>query len=234
MIPSILDRIPDDTVMYLINALAFDAEWEEPYKKNQVYDESFTTAGGDKKEVPFMHSEEARYIEDENATGFIKYYKNCQFAFAAILPNEDLSPADYLQSLSGEHLYDMIRNPEVCAVITSAPKFKTEYSVEMSEILMAMGMSQAFDDSEADFGKIGSYNGDNLYISRVLHKTFIDVDEKGTKAGAATAVEMNGKSAPMEPVEPKTVFRTRPFIYMLIDCGTGIPFFIGLMNDPEK
>ncbi len=100
----------------------------------------------------------------------------------------------------------------------------------MSDILKAMGMTDAFDISKADFTSLGQSEKGNIYISRVLHKTYIAVDEKGTKAGAATVVEAAaGEAAPME--EPKTVYLDRPFVYMLIDCETNLPIFIGTAMD---
>ena len=100
----------------------------------------------------------------------------------------------------------------------------------MSEILKNMGMQDAFKVT-ADFTGMASHLDDPLYINSVLHKTFIQVDEKGTKAGAATLVEMNATAL---PIEPKTVYLDRPFVYMLIDCESNIPFFIGTMMDPDK
>jgi len=91
-----------------------------------------------------------------------------------------------------------------------------------------MGMQDAFKVT-ADFTGMASPLDDPLYINNVLHKTFIQVDEKGTKAGAATLVEMNANAL---PIEPKTVYLDRPFVYMLIDCESNIPFFIGTMMDP--
>jgi len=94
-------------------------------------------------------------------------------------------------------------------------------------------MTDAFDPSAADFSGIGQTANDTLFISRVLHKTYINVDSKGTKAGAATVVEMSTECA-VEPVtEPKQVYLDRPFVYMLIDCETNMPFFIGTMMDPK-
>ena len=116
------------------------------------------------------------------------------------------------------------------------PKFKTEYSVEMSEILGNMGMARPFDMFLAEFYNMGicrDPNRNNLFIGSVLHKTYIAVDEKGTKAGAATVVRMDtGTSSPMEKPKPKEVYLTRPFSYMLIDVEANIPLFIGVMNDP--
>jgi len=100
----------------------------------------------------------------------------------------------------------------------------------MAEILKGMGMTEAFDMYNADFEGLGTSTAGNIYISRVLHKTFISVGEKGTKAGAATVVEM-ADGAAAEPQEPKEVYLDRPFVYMLIDCENNIPFFIGTMMD---
>ncbi len=107
------------------------------------------------------------------------------------------------------------------------PKFETKYSAELSKVLSAMGMPEAFNEDLADFSRMGKAAA-NIYIGRVLHKTFISVNEKGTRAGAATAVEMDTKSA--APFNMKRVYLDRPFVYMLIDRTTNVPFFIGVMN----
>lgn len=227
MIPKILDEIPKDAVMYLINALSFDAEWETIYKmKNQIREGTFTLEDGKEQTAEFMCSKESRYLDDGKATGFIKYYSGRRFAFAALLPNEGVTVGEYVASLDGETLGKMIRSPLEESVEVLLPKFETEYDAELSKTLTEMGMTSAFDPSGADFTGIGTLRGANLYISRVIHKTFISVGEKGTRAGAATAVEMaKNSSAPME----RTVFLNRPFVYMLIDTEAGIPLFIGTM-----
>lgn len=234
MIPEILDEIPDEAVMYLVNALAFDAEWEKVYEEFQIRDGSFTTEAGVQQDVDMMHSEEHAYLEDDMATGFVKYYKGRKYAFAALLPNEGVSVSEYVSGLSGAHLQELLSNPQNVTVFASMPKFETEYSVEMSEVLQEMGMTDAFDWMMADFSRLGTYNVDgmNICINRVLHKTFISVSERGTRAGAATAVEMTAEGA-MEIVDFKEVVLDRPFVYMLIDCETNLPFFIGTMMDVE-
>ena len=233
MIPEILDQIPPDAVMYLVNALAFEAEWSRIYDEYQVRDGKITKEVGTRQDVEFMYSSEGVYLEDENAAGFMKYYKGGKYAFAAMLPNEGVSVSDYIASLNGESLNALLADPQHTAVETSIPKFETEYSVEMSEILKGMGMTRAFDPDNAEFGRLGVSENGNLYISRVLHKTFISVGEKGTKAGAATVVEMLDCAA-VEPPETKQVYLDRPFVYMLIDCENNIPFFIGTMMDLES
>ena len=230
MIPEIIDEIPDEAIMYLVNALAFDAKWADEYEEHQIREGRFTMEDGTRQDVDMMHSEEYTYLEDDLATGFIKYYKDRKYAFVAMLPNEGVSVSQYVDSLTGEHLRELLNNPQDLTVFASIPKFETEYDIEMSEVLQEMGMTDAFDWQVADFSRLGTYNVDgmNICISRVLHKTFISVSEQGTRAGAATAVEMVAEGA-MEIVEFKEVVLDRPFVYMLIDCESNLPFFIGTM-----
>ena len=228
MIPEILDRVPVDAIMYLVNALAFEAEWSAIYKKDQVREGVFTKEDNTKQNVDFMYGSEGTYLEDENAAGFMKYYKGGKYALVAMLPDEGVSISDYIASLTGESVNALLTNPQHTTVYTAIPKFETEYSVEMSEILKDMGMPKAFDPNNAEFEGLGTSSAGNIFISRVLHKTFISVGEKGTKSGAATVVEM-ADGAAAEPQEPKEIYLNRPFVYMLIDCENNIPFFIGTM-----
>ena len=228
MIPTILDRIPEDAIMYLVNALAFDAKWEKAYEEFQVREgQIFTLEDGTETEVTMMNSEEYGYLEDELATGFIKYYDDRAYAFVALLPNEGVSVSEYVASLDGEHLRDMLTSAEGVIVFASMPKFESGYDVEMSDILKEMGMPNAFDEQMAEFPHMGTVSyGLNIAISRVIHKTFISVTETGTQAGAATVVEMRAEGA-MELSEFKEVTLDRPFVYMLIDCEKDLPLFIG-------
>lgn len=230
MIPEIIDEIPDEAIMYLVNALAFDAKWADEYEEHQIREGRFTMEDGTRQDVDMMHSEEYTYLEDDLATGFIKYYKDRRYAFVAMLPNEGVTVSQYVDSLTGEHLRDLVNNPQDVTVFASIPKFETEYDIEMSEVLQEMGITDAFDWRVADFSRLGTYNVDgmNICINRVLHKTCISVTEQGTRAGAATAVEMVAEGA-AEIIEYKEVVLDRPFVYMLIDCETNLPFFIGSM-----
>ena len=233
MIPRILEDIPQAAVMYLINALAFEAEWTKIYEKNQVHDRTFTKEDGTKQDVELMYSTEGKYLEDENATGFIKYYKGGKYAFVALLPNEGVTVSEYINSLDGASLNALLANAEARTVETAIPKFETEYDTEMSDILQAMGISDAFNVTLADFSNLGESTEGNIYVNSVIHKTYIQVGEKGTKAGAVTVVEMNdGAAGP--PDEVKQVYLDRPFVYMLIDCENNIPFFIGTMKDVNQ
>lgn len=233
MIPEILDKIPQDAVMYLVNALAFEAEWWETYTEDRVRDGVFTNADGQEQTVQFMYSEEYGYIEDGDAVGFMKKFRDGKYAFAAILPGEGVSVSDYIAALDGGKLSDMLDEQKQGLVYASMPAFETEYSTDLSEVLKSMGMTDAFDAVIADFSGLGTSSAGNIFINRVLHKTFITVGAQGAKAGAATVVEMMDESAG-EVIDPKIIKLDRPFVYMLVDCETGYPFFIGAMYDVLK
>lgn len=227
MIDRALDDIPPEAVMYLVNALSFVGDWENPYKAYQVHEGLFTTEDGREQQATLMYASESRYLEDEQATGFLKYYAGREYAFAALLPKEGVTVEDYVNSLTGEHLYALLSKPEETLVETVLPKFETEWALELSEPLSAMGMTDAFDPDAADFSRLGSSERGNIFLSRVLHRTVISVTETGTRAGAVTVVEADAGAAP----DPKVVRLDRPFVYLLIDCQTGVPLFIGTMMD---
>lgn len=229
MIPDILDKIPEDAVMYLVNALAFDAQWQKVYQEPQVREGSFTTEDGQTQTVQQMYSTEYQYLEDGSATGFIKYYAGGGYAFAALLPNEGISVAEYAGGLTGEGLQEMLSNAQSVDVHASIPKFETACNKQMGEVLQDMGMTDAFDRETADFSRLGSYTDQNIYINCVIHKTFLSLGAQGTKAGAATAVGMEAGAAMIE--QYKEVMLDRPFVYLLIDCEASIPLFIGAMMD---
>ena len=231
MIKNILNDIPHDAVMYLINALAFDGEWQKIYKETSVREREFTTQEGKKQPATLMYSEENTYLEDEKAQGFLKYYAERKYAFVGLLPKEGVTVEEYLATLDGETLQKLLDNPVTVKVNAGIPKFKNEYDVEMSDVLKSMGMTDVFDSNISDLSALGESANGNLYVSRVLHKTFIAVDERGTKAGAATAVEVKCESAMLEPEEVKTVILDRPFVYMIIDCENQVPMFIGTVMD---
>ena len=231
MIPEILDEIPEDAVMYLINALAFEAKWERVFKSYDVWDGSFTARSGETGTGKFLHGETGQYLQDENAEGFLKTYEGGKYAFAALLPEENTSIDDYVAGLTGERLHAILSSPLDESVEIAMPKFKSEFSAELSAPLRSLGMTDAFDGGLADFSALGSSNEGNIFISRVLHKTFIQVDEEGTKAGAATAVEMTTEGAALYP---HSVILNRPFVYMIVDMDTKLPVFLGALTElPE-
>ncbi len=227
MIPEIINQISPNAHMYLINALAFDAEWKKVYNKDEIIDNIFTKESGETDNVPFMYSNENTYIEDDNTTGFVKYYADSKYAFVALLPKEGIKMKDYIKTLNGKKLRTLFDNKIDVKVNASIPKFKSEYSTSLRETLQKMGLIDAFNTLKADFSGMGiPDSGSGLCIADVLHKTFIEVDEKGTKAGAVTGIVMETTGV----VEIKTVHLDRPFVYMLVDCDSWIPAFLGMVQ----
>ena len=227
MIPRVVEEIFDSSCMFLINALAFEAEWNKCYEKRDVEKRDFTRADGTKQRVEFMYSTEYSYLNDGSAQGFIKYYNYSDYAFVALMPNQNISLEQYVSSLDGRALSTLIASAEGKSVKAAIPKFEYEYSIELSDVLESMGMVNAFDSQAADFSGIC----DNIYVDKVIHKTYVQVAEKGTRAGAVTAVEDNYEGSGFFDGEIKRVYLDRPFIYMLIDCKNNIPFFIGTVTE---
>lgn len=226
MIPKIIEKADRYAVMMLVNAIAFDAKWETPYKRSDIEKLEFTSYSGSKKKTDFMCSTENIYLKDGGAVGFMKPYKNGRFAFAALLPDENTGIDDYVASLSGEKLMKIFSSAKRDnEVNVKMPKFRAEYSTQLIDTLKKMGVKDAFDNKTADFSSL--VENRDAYIATVVHKTFIEVDENGTRAAASTLVGADTMSL----MEPYSVCLNRPFVYMIVDTETNLPLFIGVQTE---
>lgn len=226
MIPKIIEKADRYAVMMLVNAIAFDAKWETPYKRSDIERLEFTSYSGSKKKTDFMCSTENIYLKDGGAVGFMKPYKNGRFAFAALLPDENTGIDDYVASLSGDKLMKIFSSAKRGnEVNVKMPKFRAEYSTQLIDTLKKMGVKDAFDNKTADFSSL--VENRDAYIATVVHKTFIEVDEKGTRAAASTLVGADTMSL----MEPYSVCLNRPFVYMIVDTETNLPLFIGVQTE---
>jgi len=226
MIPKLLDEISQDSMMYLINAVAFDAKWAVPYDDDRIDDGVFKAADGSEQDVKMMQSTEGQFLSDDHMRGFLKYYTE-GYVFAAMLPEEGMTPEAYLNGLTGDALQTILRDRVFCDVDATLPQFSFDYGTELTDALSAMGMSRAF-SSDADFSEISADMP--LCIGSVQHKTHIEVDAQGTKAAAVTSVEVRCTSAMLEEVRRETVVLDRPFVCMILDADTMLPIFIGTVN----
>ncbi len=236
MIPAIINEIPDDAAAYLINALSFDGKWEKPYEEYQIKEDIFYNEDGSETTTDFLCETMGNYYEIENACGFRKNYKGGKYAFLAILPNEDVGLKNFLEGFTEETYNDFMDSQTYqYDVSTRLPKFTSAYDVTLNEQLQSLGMKSAFVPLLADFSGICAEqeNGDNmnLVINKVLHKTYINVDENGTKASAVTSIEVGNCTTAVEPEkEWREVILDRPFLYAIIDNETNLPIFIGTVN----
>ena len=231
MIKEIVERFDPDDVILLVNALAFDAKWEQPYTQStQRTSRVFRLEDGTEIKATFLYDVERLYLTDgDRAVGFVKPYVGGRYAFAALLPNEGIPVGEYLATLDGETLSAILKNAQEVRVDTKLPKFETAYETDLNDVLSGLGMPDAF-TSAADFSGI-TESLDPLYIGEVRHKTFIEVGEKGTRAAAVTAISGKNGGAPAD-VPP--VVLDRPFVYLIYDTATCLPLFIGVLNDPTK
>lgn len=231
----IAGKIPDEIVMYLINAIAFEGKWTTEYKDFQILEKQvFTDSEGNTQNVTMLDSMEGFYMRDENSSAFLKYYKGNEYAFMGILPDKGVDVADYIGSLDAEKFMNLYEdrtnhnNTDVHAVI---PEFKYDYASELSASLMSLGMQKAFTEN-ADFSGMAGTKTGMLFISRVLHKTHIELDRNGTKAAAVTVIETTD-TADVMPQEIVEIKLDRPFVYAIVDTNTGLPVFIGAVNSIE-
>lgn len=226
-IDKIIDKIDGNIVMYLINATYFDAQWKKPYDKANVHKSSFELADGTNRSVDFMYSDELGYLKGDKSRGFIKPYKDGKYSFVALLPDEGVNIDSYVESLSGEIFINLLKSKSEEHVTAGLPIFKSEYNVKLVEPLKHMGLKECFDAEKANFSRMTSTKN-NIFVSNVLHKTFISVDTQGTKAGAVTTVRMAGSAAP----KTKSIILNRPFVYAIVDNETKLPLFIGTLMVP--
>lgn len=225
-IENALQSMDPNAVLYLINALTFQAQWATPYKESSIKDGIFHVADGSAQTVSMMSSKEDSYVENDLLTGFLKPYAGDRYAFAALLPKEGVTMDTLLSSLSGEALTELLQNPQRSSVMTTMPKLSTQTSLELTDCLRAMGITDAFDTDKANFYGITDSDND-CYLSRILHSTELTVDGMGTTAGAVTIAEMVTRSL---HISPKSVCLDRPYVMAIYDTETNTILFLGAIN----
>ena len=230
-IQNLIEQIQGSEMLYLINTTLFDAKWQDKYEDNEIRDRDFTTVSGKTTQVKMMYSDEDTYLENDFCTGLLKYYEGKDYAFVGLLPDEDITIYQLVDRLDGDTLHKLISGRISAEVEAGIPVFSGDTKLELADILPDMGMPLAFSPG-ADFSDMATYDGQNLYIGRVIHQTRIEVNEQGTKAAAATAVIMESGAAETSS-NSYTVILNRPFVYMLVDMRQEIPIFIGVMTDPS-
>ena len=239
MIDKIIDNLSKDARMVLINTVAFEGQWAEPFEKTAIKTDIFNSYSKAKQKVSMLRDVESYpYLELKGGKGFAKYYgkdyMRGEIAFVGLLPPENMDVDAYVQSLDAESFLNSWNNRKNTRVDLTLPKFKYDYGTEMGDILQDMGIKTAFTD-DADFSRMADPTPETpaLKISKVLHKTHIELDENGTKAAAATAVVME-KATAIFGDDPIKLNFNRPFVYALVDTTTGVPLFIGEVKSISK
>lgn len=214
-----LQEMHPNAILYLINTLTFDGEWQSPYEDTHIREGVFYGAKGEEA-AQMMSSEESIYLCDDATVGFMKPYKNGRYSYVALLPKGNIDA--YLQDLDAETLLNLIHNAEHKTVFAQMPKLSVETKLELSEVLCGMGMEMAFSDS-ADFSKM---TDTECKLSRVLHQTYLSVDGMGTQAGAVTIEEVVTKGVAIG----ESVTLDRPFVMGIYDNENSCFLFLGVIN----
>lgn len=227
MIPKIIEDFEPDAEVVLVNALSFEAKWYEPFEEWATGEGTFTNADESMALIEYLHGSAEYYISSDDCTGFAKDLAGENYEFVALMPNYDVDFEDFLENLTGEDFVEMYEDRELSSVSIAVPKFSYDYEVTLNDSLADMGIPSAFSPKNADFTAMTDDERE-LYISRVLHKTYIDVNESGVSAASATAVEEVDKCI---AEADELVYLERSFVYAIVDTETGTPIFMGLVAD---
>ncbi len=226
--------ITTDTRLVLANAIWFYGAWAYPFDPEGTEDGDFTLLDGDTVSVSMMWQHEFMpYLKGTGYQAVELPYAGSGFTFTVIMP--DIGEFETIeQDLDSAALNEILGSLESTDIKLTFPKFSFEFDAGLSSVLQELGMVDAFDGDLANFsGMIDDPTADPLFISDVIHKAFISVDEAGTEAAAATVVVMEGASAVEDPVEPIEVIIDRPFVFALRDRKTGTLLFLGRVLDPS-
>lgn len=216
-----------DTRLVLANAVYFKGAWESPFDAKRTAAADFTLAGGEKVSVPFMN-QKARfgYVSDDRVTALSMPYAGGDVSMVVLLPTEAGGLAALERDLTRERLDAWVGAMRRLEVTTALPKFQMTSELGLADTLSAMGMRRVF-TRDADLSGISE--GKGLALTAVVHKAFVDVNEEGTEAAAAT-----GGVVGVTSVQNPVVFRAdRPFLFVVRHEPTGTVLFIGRVVDPR-
>ncbi|XP_018788503.1 PREDICTED: serine protease inhibitor 42Dd-like isoform X4 [Bactrocera latifrons] len=210
------DAVNSDTRMVLVNAIHFKGEWKYQFPKSATRDDDFYLNEVDSVRVPMMNLKESfgyGVISELDATVLEMPYKDSDLSMLVILPNLRTGLASLQEKLKNFNLSDITRYLINTKVIVKMPKFKAEYNIELNDALINLGMARMF-SNDAEFSNMLD-STEPLQVSKVVHKAFIEVNEEGTEAAAATAifVGFSGPALPKQP--PRKFIADRPFVFLI-------------------
>jgi serpin B len=221
------------TRLVLTNAIYFKGDWQTQFDKAQTRDEDFHLSAAQNVKAPMMHREGGFNYFDGGTFQILEIpYKSAELSMIVLLPNDVGGMFALEQSLTAPNTRQWLGQLRpVPKVIMTLPKFKMTQQFELQDTLGAMGMTLAF-DAHADFS--GMTGNREFYISAAIHKAYIDVNEEGTEAAAATAVVMRSMMARMQQPAPPVFRADHPFIFLIRDNRSGGILFMGRVTDPTR
>jgi serpin B len=224
--PGALDA---NTRLVLTNAVYFKAAWANPFKKEKTHQIRFHPAAALDIDIPMMNRQGAfRYAEDELAQILELPFAGDQLSMVIFLPRDHEGPFTLEKAMTAKWLGETLANLKEREVQVGLPPFRMGGSFEFSSVLSNMGMPLAFDIAKADFSSISKDEG--LFISKVIHQAWGQVNEEGAEAAGATAIAVDPKAEPINP--PTSFYVNHSFVYLIRDTRTGIIVFMGRILNP--
>lgn len=238
MIPTLVDSVNPETLIEVINAISINASWGSEFDCKNTYISEFNTIDGSIINTIMMVSNDAQYIENDTAKGIIKKYKTYKndnhkkvnLDFVAIMPNDGID--SYIENFNNDEFRNLLSTKDKYKnedVSLKLPRFKYNYDFNnLKDILINMGIKSIF-DSSADLSKMTESNSKDLYISSINHKSYIEVNEKGTKASAATSASIDKMASEDVPID---IEFDKPFIYIIKQSNSDDILFFGVVYTP--
>ena len=229
-ITEILDQIPAEAVMYLINAIYFKAIWEFEFDKNITAQADFFITPDDITSVDMMGlTADLKYYEDNRIQIVDLPYGRGNYTMTVFLPKQGENLNEFVVELDGQQLEHWLANLQLKSGTVFLPKLKTRYKLLMNDVLTQLGMGIAF-TGLADFSRINPVH--DLFISRVIHEAFVQIDEEGTEAAAVTVVEVSLTSDSDGPNIEFSMYINRPYLFLIRERETGTILFMGKIQEP--
>jgi serpin B len=217
------------TRLVLTNAIYFKGKWEHPFDKKFTKDLPFTVSVGKRVNVPMMSQKRHfKYGETDKLQILEMPYQGSELSMVVLLPKQVDGLEELERQLSADRLSTWLRELRSVEVETHFPRFRLEGQFQLNSILASLGMPTAFNPQEADFS--GMNGKRDLHISAALHKSFVDVNEEGTEAAAATGIVMSRASMPLQA---KVFQADHPFVFMIRDNRSSSLLFLGRLVDPQ-
>ena len=225
--------LKEDTKLFLINAIYFRGFWMSPFKDSLTKDDFFTLISGEKVTVSMMNQKDSyEYLEEDNFQAIKLPYEGHRISMIIFLPKKKDGLIEFENTLNSAILDNYLSRFNLEKVILSLPKFLIRTEYKLKNHLVNLGIIEAFND-DADFS--GMTEPKKLKISDVIHKTFIEVNEKGTEAAAVTAIEMVFLGSSLQKVKPPLIFHVdHPCLFLIWDSNTKCILFMGRIMNPLK
>lgn len=229
-IDKILEELNPEEILFLVNALYFIGDWDQAFVEESTSERDFQLSDGRTIQVLTMSQDnQFRVLMNETYSAVELAFDDPNYAMQFVIPTTGVDIIDWLNSDQLASINQSIKNDaQMKRVLISLPKFEINYKITLNDALKALGMEVAFHPSNANFSKIGSTAEGNPYISRVEHKTFLKIDEKGAEGAAVTAVGIGATSIP-----PLIDFN-RPFMIQLVHKPSNTSIFSGIIQNPME